>query len=158
MSQLSNKKAVLDILVQNSQKEDSFDGSLNPVQAWNMISQYNGENGAKEVFLVDVRTNEERVFTGYVPDSVHVAWATGTAFTRNPRFVREVEAKTGKDNILILVCRSGNRSRLAATALKTAGFEHVYQVSEGFEGDLNEAQQRNSTGGWKYHRLPWIQN
>lgn len=62
MSQLFNKEAVLDILAQNSHKEDSFDGSLNPVQTWDMINQYNDQNGVKEVFLVDVRTNEERIF------------------------------------------------------------------------------------------------
>ncbi len=46
--------------------------------------------------LVDVRTNEERKFVGYVPESVHVAWATGTSFNRNPRFLKELESKVGK--------------------------------------------------------------
>ncbi len=44
-------------------------------------------NKSKAV-LVDVRTNEERKFVGYVPESIHVAWATGTSFNRNPRFLK----------------------------------------------------------------------
>jgi hypothetical protein len=33
-------------------------------------------NSTGQAVLVDVRTNEERKFVGYVPESVHVAWAT----------------------------------------------------------------------------------
>lgn len=42
-----------------------------------------------------------------------------------------------------MLCRSGNRSAQAAEAAFNAGFEHIYNVLEGFEGDLNEQQQRN---------------
>ena len=37
-----------------------------------------------------------------MPGSVHVAWATGTALTRNPRFARELEAKVGKHQPTLL--------------------------------------------------------
>ena len=59
--------------------ELNFSGSLSPIDAWQLVQQ-------GEAVLVDVRTNEERKFVGYVPESVHVAWATGTSFNRNPRF------------------------------------------------------------------------
>ncbi|WP_322008912.1 rhodanese-like domain-containing protein [Paraburkholderia sp. J12] len=128
-----------------------YAGSVTPQQAWAL-------HRAGDAVLVDVRTAEERRFVGHVPDTLHVAWATGTSFTRNPRFVRELEAKTGKDAVLVLLCRSGNRSAQAAEAATKAGFTHVFNVSEGFEGELNEAGQRGAQNGWRFHGLPWIQD
>lgn len=133
------------------QHELNFTGSVSPVDAWHLIQQ-------RQAVLVDVRTNEERKFVGYVPESVHVAWATGTAFNRNPRFLKELENKVGKDKTILLLCRSGKRSALAAEAAFHAGFQHIYNILEGFEGDLNEQQQRNSHNGWRTHQLPWQQD
>lgn len=124
---------------------------VDPHQAWSLVS-------SGEATLVDVRTAEERVFVGYVPGSVHVPWATGTSLTRNPRFVRELEAKAGKQNTLLLLCRSGKRSALAVEAARKAGFEDVFNVLEGFEGELDEQQHRGRTDGWRYHNLPWQQD
>ena len=109
------------------------------------------------VLLVDVRSNEERVFVGQVPGSVHVPWATGTSLTRNPRFVRELEAKAGKDKVILLLCRSGSRSSLAAEAATKAGLPSVFNVLEGFEGELDDKQQRGHAGGWRSYELPWTQ-
>jgi rhodanese-related sulfurtransferase len=128
-----------------------YAGSVTPQQAWAL-------HQSGEAVLVDVRTNEERTFVGRVPDTLHVAWATGTSLTRNPRFVRELEAKTGKDAVVVLLCRSGNRSALAAEAAAKAGFTHVFNVLEGFEGDLSDAGQRGAQNGWRFHGLPWVQD
>jgi rhodanese-related sulfurtransferase len=112
--------------------------------------------------LVDVRSGEERKFVGHVPESLHVAWATGTALTRNPRFVRELEAKLakdgGKDAVVLLLCRSGKRSALAAEAAAKAGFTNVFNVLEGFEGEIDERQHRGGADGWRFHQLPWVQD
>ena len=107
--------------------------------------------------LVDVRSAEERTFVGRVPAGAHVAWASGTSLTRNPRFVRELEAKVRKDEVLLLLCRSGKRSALAAEAATKAGFTNVFNVLEGFEGELDDAQQRGSADGWRFRGLPWVQ-
>ncbi|RKG34886.1 rhodanese-like domain-containing protein [Acinetobacter guerrae] len=128
-----------------------FTGSVSPGEAWYLVQQ-------GQAVLVDVRTNEERKFVGYVPESVHVAWATGTSFNRNPRFIKELENKVAKDQNILLLCRSGKRSALAAEAAFKAGFEHIYNVLEGFEGDLDEQQQRNQNNGWRIHKLPWLQD
>jgi rhodanese-related sulfurtransferase len=87
-----------------------------------------------------------------------VPWATGTSLTRNPRFVRELEAKAGKDKPLLLLCRSGHRSVLAAEAATKAGLNQIFSVLEGFEGELNNLHQRGRLGGWRHHQLPWIQD
>lgn len=133
----------------------SYAGAVPPALAWELFSR-------GEAVLVDVRTAEERVFVGYVPNSLHVAWATGTNLTRNPRFARELEAKVerqgGKDAVVLLLCRSGKRSALAADAATRAGFTHAFNVLEGFEGELNERYQRGSLDGWRYQGLPWVQD
>lgn len=128
-----------------------YTGSINPVDAWSLFQ-------AGYATIVDVRTNEERKFVGYVENTVHVPWATGTAFNRNPRFAKELEAKTKKDQLVLLLCRSGNRSAYAAEAAHKAGFTQIYNILEGFEGDLNDAKQRGHFNGWRYHHLPWVQD
>lgn len=129
----------------------SYAGGIAPAEAWALVS-------AGLATLVDVRSAEERKFVGQVPDSVHVAWATGTSLTRNPRFLRELEGKGGKDAVLLLLCRSGKRSAAAAEAAAKAGFTNVFNVLEGFEGELDERQQRGVLGGWRRHGLPWVQD
>lgn len=119
--------------------------------AWELLQ-------AGSAVLVDVRTAEERKFVGQVPGSVHVAWATGTSLTRNPRFVRELEAKVGKEAVVLLLCRSGKRSALAAEAATKAGFANAFNVLEGFEGELDAAGQRGHTDGWRLRGLPWVQD
>jgi rhodanese-related sulfurtransferase len=128
-----------------------YAGGIAPADAWELF-----QNGYAA--LVDVRTNEERKFVGHVPDTLHVAWATGTSMTRNPRFVRELEAKVNKDQIVLFLCRSGKRSAEAAKAATKAGFSHAFNVLEGFEGEITATKQRGQIGGWRFHRLPWVQD
>lgn len=128
-----------------------YAGRVSPTDAWKLFKA-----GAAQI--IDVRTNEERKFVGHVPGTLHVAWQTGTSLNRNPRFVREVEGKVRKDSLVLLLCRSGKRSDAAAIALAASGFEDVYNIDEGFEGELNESTQRGSLGGWRSWNLPWIQD
>ncbi|SFU29240.1 thiosulfate sulfurtransferase [Polaromonas sp. YR568] len=129
-----------------------YAGGVPPQLAWQLFS-------SGEALLVDVRSGEERKFVGHVPGSLHVAWATGTALTRNPRFVRELEAKVGgKEAVVLLLCRSGKRSALAAEAAAKAGFTQVYNVLEGFEGEIDAQQHRGVADGWRFRGLPWEQD
>jgi rhodanese-related sulfurtransferase len=128
-----------------------YSGSVTPGEAFELVA-------AGVARLIDVRTLEERKFVGYVPDSVAVPWATGTAFTRNPRFIRELEGKARKAEVLLFFCRSGARSILAAEAATRAQFQHAYNVLEGFEGELDAQHRRGGNGGWRFRGLPWIQD
>jgi len=129
-----------------------YSGTVPPTIAWSLFRQ-------GSLVLVDVRTTEERHFVGHVPGSTHVAWATGTSLNRNPRFLKELETRAGdKDATILLLCRSGNRSAAAATAAFAAGFQHVFNIAEGFEGDLDQNAQRGRIGGWRFHGLPWAQD
>ena len=133
----------------------TYAGGVPPALAWQLVQ-------ANRALLVDVRSTEERKFDGHVPGSLHVAWATGTSLVRNPRFVRELEAKLakdgGKDAVVLLLCRSGKRSVLAAEAAAAAGFTHVFNVLEGFEGEIDAHLHRGGSDGWRFHGLPWVQD
>ena len=128
-----------------------YAGNVTPQEAWELVSSHSA-------VLVDVRTAEERQFVGRVQDSVHVPWLIGPNLQKNPRFVRELESKVRRDDVLLLLCRSGARSVAAAQALTEARFRNAFNILEGFEGELDELQQRGGRSGWRFHRLPWIQD
>ena len=121
-----------------------YAGDVTPQEAWQLFSR-------KLALLIDVRTAEERTNVGYVPGSFHVAWATGAAMERNPRFVRELESKADKLDVILFLCRSGKRSVAAAAAVSRLGFKNVFNVTEGFEGVQGHGN------GWRAHGLPWVQ-
>lgn len=125
-----------------------YAGDVSPREAWHLFSR-------QIATLIDVRTYEERKYVGYVPDSLHVAWATGSPLEKNPRFVRELESRASKLDVILLLCRSGKRSVAAAEAVSKLGFKNVFNVTEGFEGD---AAQRGSLSGWRNHDLPWTRD
>lgn len=131
--------------------ELKFAGGVLPIEAWALF-----KDGA--AVLIDVRSAEERKFVGHVPEALHVAWATGTALIKNPRFIRELENKVAKDAVVLFLCRSGKRSAAAAEAASKAGFINAFNVLEGFEGDLDNEQQRGGQGGWRSYGLPWVQD
>lgn len=128
-----------------------YAGGVSPVDAWALFS-------AGQATLVDVRSAEERKFVGHVPGSQHIAWATGLSLNRNPRFIGELSAKLKKDAVILLLCRSGKRSALAAEAAAKAGFRNVFNILEGFEGDLDGDNRRGGNNGWRFHGLPWLQD
>ena len=154
MTDISNLPALQEAATRAAAEGLPYAGSVAPRQAWQLVSQ-------GLALLVDVRTAEERKFVGHVPGSAHVPWATGTALARNPRFVRELAALLAKQPqpaIALLLCRSGKRSALAAQEAAKAGLACVFNVSEGFEGELDAAQQRGHADGWRFHGLPWLQD
>ncbi|UJB63335.1 rhodanese-like domain-containing protein [Acidovorax sp. YS12] len=154
MTDISNLPALQEAAARAAAEGLPHAGSVAPRQAWQLVSQ-------GLALLVDVRTAEERKFVGHVPGSAHVPWATGTALARNPRFVRELGALLARQPqpaIALLLCRSGKRSALAAQEAAKAGLACVFNVSEGFEGELDAAQQRGHADGWRFHGLPWVQD
>jgi rhodanese-related sulfurtransferase len=148
----SELPAVLQSAYQQAQLENlPFAGSVAPDEAWQLFI-------GGQAHIVDVRAIEERKFVGHVPNTLYVAWQTGPALIKNPRFLRDLENKFSKDAIILLLCRSGKRSAAAATAATVAGFKYVFNIREGFEGDLDENQQRGANGGWRRRGLPWVQD
>ncbi len=127
----------------------AYAGALLPAEAHKLM-----QAGAK---LVDVRTKPELLYVGKVPGSVAVEWQTYPGNRENPEFLGELAAAVPKDQPVMFLCRSGARSHAAAEAATRAGWRECYNVLEGFEGDKDPAQHRNTVGGWRKNGLPWVQ-
>jgi rhodanese-related sulfurtransferase len=74
-------------------------------------------------------------------------------------FVPEVNRRLAqkgltKNDLVVLMCRSGNRSNRGANRLANDGFTQVWSVVDGFEGDMGKEGLR-SVNGWKNASLPW---
>lgn len=129
-----------------------------PSQAWEAL------RSDKTAQLVDVRTDAEWNFVG-VPDlnatgkqTVLIPWQVYPTMQRNGGFADDLkQAGMTADNHLYFICRSGARSMAAAEAAQAAGFPHVYNVADGFEGPPDVQGHRGTTSGWKADKLPWRQ-
>jgi rhodanese-related sulfurtransferase len=77
----------------------------------------------------------------------------------NSAFIDEIKARIVADNAAVLMlCRSGVRSKAAAIAMTAEGYSPCYNVAGGFEGDADANKHRGLTGGWKAAGLPWVQS
>jgi len=134
--------------------------NLSPKQAYEMTQT------DPRTVLIDVRSEMEFLFVGHPVGAVHVPWIDEPDWDINPNFVKQVRQvmlgglshkEGGKSAPVILICRSGKRSLEAGEALLAAGFTEIFNVEEGFEGELDDNHHRSSVGGWRFHNLPWAQ-
>ena len=132
-----------------SQLKLPYAGALTPAEAHALL-----QVGAK---LVDVRTLPELLYVGRVPGSLPVEWQTYPGNHLNPEFLTQLAQVATPEDALMFICRSGARSHYAAAAATQAGWRESYNVLEGFEGDKDAAQHRNTVGGWRKAGLPWVQ-
>src|SRR5262245_60448443 len=126
-----------------------YAGALLPAEAHALM-----QAGAK---LIDVRTKPELLYVGRIPGSLAIEWQTYPGNRPNPEFLGELAASASRDETVMFICRSGARSHSAAEAALKAGYKDAYNVLEGFEGDKDAEQHRNSVGGWRKAGLPWVQ-
>ena len=110
-----------------------------------------------EAILVDVRSDAEREWVGFVPGAVPVAWKQWPGMAMNPQFDAALKAAVPDGKKLVLLCRSGVRSIAAARRATELGLE-AYNILEGFEGNPDQSAHRGTTGGWRHRALPWRQN
>ncbi len=81
----------------------------------------------------------------------------------NKTFVADMNAalkKKGltKDNTVILICRSGDRSAAAVNLLAKNGYTRAYTVVHGYEGDkakTGKDKGKRVVNGWKNSGMPW---
>jgi rhodanese-related sulfurtransferase len=135
-----------------------YAGDISATEAWDRLKS---DPSAQ---LLDVRTRAEWNFVG-LPDlssigrRVHcVEWQGFPSGNRNPGFVGEAsQALEDPKAQVMLLCRSGARSRAAAIALTQAGFTQAFNIADGFEGDPDAEGHRSNINGWKASSLPWRQ-
>ena len=128
------------------------------------------------VVFVDVRSRAEVAFLG-LPTRVNVnipymqapmmpefdAKKHTYKLELNPDFSLEFKAYAaangvGEDTPIVLMCRSGSRSALAANLLYEMGYKNVYSLIEGFEGDKAKDGPKKGqrvVNGWKNGGLEW---
>jgi len=135
--------------------------TLTPKQAWQM-SQDN-----PRAVLIDVRSNMEFLFIGHPAGAINIPWIDEPDWKVNPHFAAEVRKVLlggvschGGDwdcAPVLLICRSGKRSLEAGELLLREGLSEVYNVEDGFEGELDDHHHRSTLGGWRHEGLPWEQ-
>ncbi|HVZ43294.1 MAG TPA: rhodanese-like domain-containing protein [Ramlibacter sp.] len=128
---------------------EGYAGDVTPELAWKWASE-------GEAVLIDIRSDAEREWVGFVPGALHLAWKQWPGMVMNQDFDSAiVRAAQGKKAVLL--CRSGVRSIAAARRATELGIQ-AYNVLEGFEGERDQDGHRGNHGGWRFRGLPWRQN
>lgn len=134
---------------------------INPLEAFKILEQQ------QAAVLVDVRSTMEYEFVGHPPNALHIPLKEPPDWNTQPEFVQKLitglsnhigSSERLTDTPLLMLCRSGARSKLAGELLIENGFTTVYNVLEGFEGDKDDNGHRNTISGWRFHNLPWEQS
>ncbi len=129
-------------------------------------SAYKIINEKPQSLFIDVRSSMEFLFVGHAKGSISIPWIDEPGWVIDPLFATHIRQLTlggahctDEDGCvpIILICRSGKRSAEAGNFLIEEGFETVFNIETGFEGDLNADHQRNTLGGWRFDGLPWEQ-
>ena len=105
--------------------------------------------------VLDVRTEEEWSSVGK-PDAeslnsktLFISILVGPDRQKNENFVQEfLDKKVSKKDKVLIICRSGVRSMVAAKLLEQQGYKNLINISDGFEGNPATGE------GWKKSNLP----
>jgi len=153
------------------------------------IEAYDMLNTVPDTYLIDVRTRAEYQFVGHPMGAYLFPYQfftgefakTGESHgyllsAKNKALVEEIGKVFKKTDNLLIICRDGTRSALAAKELLDGGFKNVFDVQDGFEGpefpafkDTNKDKyyrqlaKRNKIWGfnhrrhygWQWWGLPW---
>jgi len=153
------------------------------------IEAYDMLNTVPNTYLIDVRTRTEYQFIGHPPMAYLFPYffltnklaKKGESWIyqfndKNKSFMEEMSKQFQKTNNLLIICRDGIRSILAARELIKNGFKNIYNVKDGFEGPLfpcfedenkhkfyRQLAKRNKIPtynnrrfyGWQWWGLPW---
>ncbi|CAC9469893.1 Rhodanese-related sulfurtransferase [uncultured Gammaproteobacteria bacterium] len=113
----------------------------------------------KDAVLIDVRSEAENKFVGRPLGCIFVPWLDDPDWDPHPdEFIAAVKRFGCQlDTQIILICRSGYRSTDAGHCLINQGFTSVAHIVSGFEGDLDENNQRGNVNGWRHDGMPWLQ-
>jgi rhodanese-related sulfurtransferase len=136
----------------------------------NAAAAYAMWKAAPEVVkILDCRTPEEYVFVGHAPMAYNVPSMLWTGrwddqkhyiMEENPDFAAQVKKIFAADDRILVMCRSGHRSAASVNKLAAAGFKNVYNIVDGFEGDVIKDEESYHQGkrmknGWKNSNAPW---
>ena len=139
-----------------------YAGDLLAVDAYALLE------GDSTSVLIDVRTQAEWAYVG-TPDvqalgktPLFLEWQSYPSMAVDANFTGRLEALLLSRGVergasLLFLCRSGARSHHAAIAMTSVGWAPCFNVSDGFEGPLDNSRRRGGGSGWKAGGLPWTQ-
>ncbi len=95
---------------------------------------------SQDVFIVDVRMTEEWLESGVIPNSILITYFDGQARPMKDEFMKKLKEYTKDDKTkpILLVCRTGFRSKLVAGILEREGYKNVYNYKYGIVNWLSE--------------------
>lgn len=103
-----------------------------------------GDNGSGAyLFLDQVNVHIPYEFR-YYKNFVGIITEIESKRRKNPDFIAEMRKRFKKDDVLILICRTGGRTTEAAQKLAALGFTNIFNVAHGID----------DPGGWKSLALP----
>ncbi len=141
---------------------DGYGGDVSEQDAWALLQADANSH------LVDVRTRAEWSFVGLPDlDSLNreiglIEWVSFPDMSANIGFQEQLAEflrtqQSGEEDVVMFLCRSGQRSIGAAKAATAMGYKHALNILGGFEGDADAAGHRATVNGWKVAGLPWKQ-
>lgn len=92
---------------------------------------------AQGVPLYDIRRPDEWRATGVVEGSHKLTYVDKSG-RLNPEFVPRFTAEVGKNDPVVLICRTGNRTDKLARALAEMGYTQVYSMRNGVPRWISE--------------------
>lgn len=132
----------------------AYAGAFTPAEAYALLQE------TPQAMLIDVRTTAERDWIGRVAiadtQQAAIEWNSYPGGMPNPAFIDRLQQVARPDQVLLFLCRSGVRSRHAATLATANGYANCFDILEGFEGDKDAAGHRKTVGGWCLAGLPWL--
>jgi rhodanese-related sulfurtransferase len=148
---------------------------VTPQEAYDMW-----EADPEGVTILDVRSFEEYVFAGHPEMAKNVPLAflkyerppadappvqlgklpPGFSVEPNAEFLPEVKSFCDPDETILVLCGSGGRAAKACDMLAKAGFTSVYNIVNGFTGELvldptDPDFGKSKDNGWMAVGLPW---
>ena len=96
--------------------------------------------GSGDAILVDVRTAPEWVESGVIERSHLITYFDKDFRPLKDEFIRKFSKVTGgdKNKQIVVICRTGQRSKLVAGILDREGYKNVYNYKEGIVGWIGE--------------------
>ncbi len=149
----------------NPKKQTILDKYLNSLDAYGKWKA-----APDKVQILDVRTSEEYMFVGHAPMARNIPFKLWTGewnaeekkyiLKANPDFDTLVKKHYKTDAVILVMCRSGDRSADAVNAMAKLGFTNAYSIVDSFEGDLvtdpdSFYDGKRMKNGWKNSGAPW---
>jgi rhodanese-related sulfurtransferase len=136
-----------------------YAGDVLPAEAWQILKS------KQDSYLVDVRTSAEWHYVGF-PDLkplnkevIKLEWRLLPGMEKNNNFLRDLQRiVVNPEAEIFFLCRTGGRSTEAAIEMAKVGYKKSYNITGGFEGDLDSNSHRGKISGWKAEKLPWRQD